>query len=93
MIYNIWLRRFPCSFVFWVKLLAIYFTANGPQNLIDGSISTMFSYKEQKEEWEKRLQNRSSPVNFAEFLRTPFLNNTAASEDKHDKTKLSNQTS
>ena len=36
-------------------MLAIYFyyfTANGPQKLIDGSIPTIFPHKEQKEEQE-----------------------------------------
>ena len=60
----------------WVKLLAIYFTASGlPGKLIDGSISTIFPYKEQKEEREKRLQHKCFPVNFVQFLRTPFFNN------------------
>ena len=55
------------------KLLAIYFTANGPPlKLIDGSISTIFPHKEQKEEQEKKLEHRCFPVNFAEYLKTPF---------------------
>ena len=90
-IYNIYWRRFLCSFVFWVKLLAIYFTVNGlPRKLIDRSISTISTHKEQKQEREKRLQHRCFPVHFAEFLRTPFLRTitVAASEDEHDKTKL-----
>ena len=29
-----------------------YFTANDPQKLLGGSIPTIFSHKEQKEEWE-----------------------------------------
>ena len=73
------------------KLLAIYFTANGlPRKLTDGSISTIIPHKEQKEEREKRLQHGCFLVNFAEFLRTPFLRTTtmAASEDEHDETKL-----
>ena len=77
--------------VFWVKLLAIYFTANGlPRKLIDGSISTIFPHKEHKEERGKRLQHMCFPVNFTEFLTTPSIRTitVAASEDKHDKTKL-----
>ena len=51
LIYNIYWQRFSCSFVFWVKLLAIYFTENGlPRKLIDVSISTIFPHKEQKQE-------------------------------------------
>ena len=78
------------SFVFLVKLLAIYCTANGlPRRLIDGSISTILPHKEQKEEREKRLQHRCFPVNSSEFLRTSFVRTitVAASEDKHDETK------
>ena len=39
----------------------------------DGSILTIFPHKVQKEEQGKRLQRRCFPVNFSEFLRTPFL--------------------
>ena len=54
-----------------------------------------FSTKEQKEKWDKRLQHRCFPVNFADsaeqlFLRTPLV---AASEDEHDETKLLHMTS
>ena len=45
------------SFAFWVKLLAIYFTADGPRKLTDRSIQTIFPHKEQKEEREKRPIN------------------------------------
>ena len=48
----------------------VYFTANGPRNIIDGSISIIFSHKEHKEE-----QYRCFTVNFAEILRTPFFKN------------------
>ena len=52
-------------------------TANGPSwKLIDGSILTIFPHKEQKEEREKILKHRCFPVNFVEFLRTPFYKNT-----------------
>ena len=74
-----------------MKLLANYFTVNGPpRKLFDGSISTIFPHKEQKEEREKRLQNSCFPVNFAEFLKTSSLRTitVAASEDEHDETKL-----
>ena len=37
------------------------------------SILTIFPPKEQKEEREKRLQHKCFPVNFPEFLRTPFF--------------------
>ena len=56
------------------KLLAIYFAANNlPWKLIDGSVSTIFPYKKQKEKHEKRLQHKCIPVHFAEFLRTHFF--------------------
>ena len=54
----------------------LFFAASGPRKLIDGSISTIFSHKEQKEKREKRLRHRCFPVHFAEFLITPFFKNT-----------------
>ena len=68
-----------------MKLLAIYFTANGQRKLIDESIPIIFPHKAKgkKEEQEKRFKRR-----FVEFLRTPFLKTSpvAASEDEHDET-------
>ena len=72
-------------------MFAIYFTANGPpRKLIDGSISTIFPRKEQKEEQKKSLRHRCFPVNFAEILEYIFKRTitVAASEDEHDETKL-----
>ena len=75
-----------------MKLLAIYFTANDPpQKLIDGSISNVFAYKEQKEERKKETPSEVFFfVNFAEFLRKLFLRTVrvAVSEDVQDETKL-----
>ena len=69
--------------VFWVKFLAIYFTANS------------LSPQETKERARKETSARCFHVNFEEFLRTPFLRTitVAASEDEHDETKLLHMTS
>ena len=42
-----------------VKLLVIFFTANGPWNFTDGSMPTIFTQKEQKEELQTRSKKKS----------------------------------
>ena len=71
-------------------------TGNGPSwKLIDGSISTIFPHKKQKEERAKILKHRCFPVTFVEFLRYLFIRTltVTASEDEHDETKLLHMTS
>ena len=58
---NIYQHHFLLSFVFSVKLPAIYFTVNNPQKIIDGSIPIIFPHKEPQKEWA---------VTFWTFLRT-----------------------
>ena len=84
--YNILWLRFPCYFAFWVKFLAIYFTATSPRKLIDRSIPTMFPHKRQKEE---RKNETSAHVFSCEFCKifkstTPLV----TSENERDETKL-----
>ena len=82
-------------FLYLAIFLAIYFTANSPRKMIDGSISTIFPLKEQKEGQEKRRQCRGFPVNFVEFLRTSFFKEQLRClllEYEHNKTKLLHMT-
>ena len=67
------------SLLLWLlgEVFAIYFTTNGPRKLTDGSIATIFSHKEQKEEGEMRLQHTCFLVNLAKILRLPFFKNSS----------------
>ena len=42
-------------FLYLLCKVVLYFTAKDPRKLIDGSISTIFSHKGQKEELGKRV--------------------------------------
>ena len=65
------------------EVVSYLYYSKRPRKLIDGSISTTYPHKEQKEEREKRLPHRCFPPNFVEFLRTQFLRTftVATSED------------
>ena len=74
LIYNVYWRHFPCSFTFWVKLLAIYFTANGlPRILLMDSSQPYFPTRNKK---NNKKRDFSTGVF---FLRTLTV---AASEDE-----------
>ena len=96
LIYNIYWPHFPCSFTFWVKLLAIYFTANGlPRILLMDSSQPYFPTRNKKNN-KKRDFSTSFLVNFSEFLGTPFFKNTYGGcfwRWEHNETKLLHTTS
>ena len=56
-----------------MKLLPVYFAANGPRKLINGFIPTAFCHKKQKEDRENEIPAQVFSCEFREIFKNTFF--------------------